>query len=398
MTLLPELRRDLAERVRADVRARRRRRVRLWLCATVPVSLAAGTAGALAAGGVLQIGAADPDPVEDRRPNARDGVVLPGTVRLLAVRAPDPEGGPAWGLRISQTTRGLGCLLAGRVVDERVGALGDRDVLHPFARAATGRGADCGALDLNGRLFYNVFAERVHASARLAATCRPSTEPASDMRRCDARAERDLFYGTLGPDAESVTYSAPGGSRTVPTVGPEGAYLVVTPSTRSSLTATGGYAWPVNGPITEVRFRDGSRCVLRDGAPVDAAACEPPGFRPRRTPPERAQVRAPVSASAARRGNSWVVTVRFRARVAVADASSAYNIRIRSSGASRGKGALAIIDRNVRQGEVVTYRFKHRQAGAVHSGTVTFHRAKLPGQVPAGPDGVQVGRFSVRVP
>ena len=46
---------------------------------------------------------------------------------MLPIAAPDPAGGPDWGMRVLSTTRGEGCLQLGRIVDGKLGALGQDD-------------------------------------------------------------------------------------------------------------------------------------------------------------------------------------------------------------------------------------------------------------------------------
>jgi hypothetical protein len=106
---------------------------------------------------VISIGspAADPPEIAQLAPkaDAGTGVVRPGDARVLGVRAEDPDGGPPWGLQLSSTTRGLGCLIVGRVGGGRIGALGrdgafDNDGrLHPFPRDVALRPDECAPLD-----------------------------------------------------------------------------------------------------------------------------------------------------------------------------------------------------------------------------------------------------------
>src|SRR6202023_3121614 len=60
-----------------------------------------------------------------------------------------------------------------------------------------------------------------------AAASTPAEQSAAQGRVCPQSEERDLYYGLLGPDAESVTYLEAGKPVTVATSGPEGAYLIV---------------------------------------------------------------------------------------------------------------------------------------------------------------------------
>jgi hypothetical protein len=97
-------RRRSSRRMRASVFARfgrasrgagSRSRLRLALAALALTSTT--TAIALAASGVILAGA----PVRIAKPSATTGEGIPvlGGTRLLSLRAPDPAGGPPWGLR-----------------------------------------------------------------------------------------------------------------------------------------------------------------------------------------------------------------------------------------------------------------------------------------------------------
>ena len=64
---------------------------------------------------------------------------------MLSVRAQDPNGRLAWGVRLAATTRGLGCLEVGRVQDSNVGVVGqdhafsDDGKFHPLPVALSAR-------------------------------------------------------------------------------------------------------------------------------------------------------------------------------------------------------------------------------------------------------------------
>src|SRR6202043_3471520 len=57
-------------------------------------------------------------------PNTGLGEPIPASLALLPMRVADPGGGPPWGMRVIQTTRGLVCLQGGRVVSGQLGGLG----------------------------------------------------------------------------------------------------------------------------------------------------------------------------------------------------------------------------------------------------------------------------------
>ena len=135
MTLLPEVRSqlyDAAERRARSPRtgllgrfsrARPNERWRRTPLIALGVALVLG-GGAFGAG-LIQLGAPAKLPFSlDGNPREGSGALVPGTVRMLPIAAPDPAGGPDWGMRVLSTTRGEGCLQLGRLLDGKLGALG----------------------------------------------------------------------------------------------------------------------------------------------------------------------------------------------------------------------------------------------------------------------------------
>jgi hypothetical protein len=400
MTLIPELRSELALMVERKLRRRRR-----WFFGLTPVVLVVTTTAALAAGGVISIGSPAKAPVAlgVAKPDADTGVVVAGTDRVLSLRVPDTDGGPPWGLRLYSTTRGLGCVTPGRVADGKIGVYGrygafdDDGRLHPFdPDTSSGSPSDCTPLDAGGRLFLSVNANPVVASANPLGDCAPRIGTTS---LCAAGTERTLLYGLLGPQAKSVTYTTPAGPKTVPTTGPEGAYLIVRPSSERS-PSIGASRYPEAEAITEIAFRDGRTCssqVLQGNDP--ASVCPLPGFHPLPLKlPTRAEIGARVTATARQGRRFWVLRVKFRARVAVQDATAAYNVRIFPPSKRRGRSATAVTSRNIRAGEQVEQVFEHLNGGGEYRIVVSYHRAAEPGQMPMGLGGVTVGRFRLRIP
>jgi hypothetical protein len=420
MSLIPELEREVEAAVRrriaaaAEVPVRRRRRGRArasrrLILVVVGALLLAATV-ALAAGGVIQIG----PPLEDahpipQRPDVGLGTAEPGTTKLLAVRAPDPAGGPPWGLRMTSTTRGLGCLQLGRVVQGRLGVLGQDRVagddgrFHPLA-TRTSAVDSCAQLDAGRRLFVTTTIGAIPAAGTTHGACMPpgttTGVPASML--CPEADMRSVYFGTLGPQARSVTYLGDDGrEHTVAAAGPYGAYLIVLhrdPSHRFSGMAGGGTPNPANTTITSVRFAGGRTCRVTDiGFAGGPEACPLPGYRPRPAPHlTTADVASPVRARVERRGGRRLLVVRFRARVAVTDASSSYEVtRHRAGAATWGSG---MTQRDIARGSVVAYSFVGAPHGATYHGTVTYRpKAGLVGLPPPGPAPV-VGRWTLRVP
>jgi hypothetical protein len=219
-----------------------RLRVRLSRPVMVAVACLVVCGSALAATGVFRTGAPVGSEVPPN-PSAYEGAVIARTVRLLPLRVSDPDGGPPWALRVLKTTRGLMCLQVGRVVDGRLGALGedgafgDDGAFHPLSLDYLS-GLGCGTQDAHGNAFLNEQLHAVPASAlfgnALSSEQRDSAvgcyASKSSSRVCPPSNLRDVDFGLLGPDATRVTYATPTGAMvTTPTTGEDGAYLIVLP-------------------------------------------------------------------------------------------------------------------------------------------------------------------------
>ncbi len=391
------------------------------------------TAAALAASGVIRIGA-PAERINGFSVPLRGGGLVKGTVRLLPITAPDPAGGPPWGMRVLSTKAGEGCIQIGRVVDGKLGAIGqdnafrDDGLFHEFALDSAAAKHACTLLDGNGRIFLNATVGDIPASAWSGAGlhegCVPSTashaerfsEHGKPLALCPQADERNLYYGLLGPDARSITYKLHGASITQPTVGPEGAYLLVTAASPTQLFNfnAGGTqdVVPVDGPITELHYRDGATCHITPRSWIGGReACkpalqEPVGWTAPRTPvPTAAQVRSPVHARLVRnRRGGYEVVLSFTSRVSIADARTTYRASWRESGMAPGISAGGpLTPSSPAAGQTVGTRIgapgRGLRAGVV-SGQVVFMDATGPGNIEEGPGTVQrvVGSFSVRVP
>jgi hypothetical protein len=248
------------------------------------------------------------------------GGVLPHTARLLQT-FPDPEGGPAWGVRTYQTRNGMMCVQTGRTESGVLGAIGidgsygDDLRFHPFGRADVAGLGGCVPHDAHGHAFVNVAAINTAASAgQESCLLHDNAQPRA---HCADSALRDVYFGLLGPDATSITYVGSGGRQVVePTRGSDGAYLVVRPVAHGSCTralmrrfgapsscnssAQGesiGAALP-SGEITAVSYRDGHVCHLPAprGVVVRLALCPVVGYTPLPGPNyTAAQIVAPVA-------------------------------------------------------------------------------------------------------
>ena len=158
-------------------------------------------------------------------PNAFQGAAIAGTADLLSLRVPDPHGGPPWVLRSVKTTRGLECLQIGRFANDGIGVLGQDGAFgndgrfHPLSRNLFEFTFSCGALDGAGHAFVNEVDGALPASAlanantsaggcyQVRVRLRGKSQPI-----CPRADLRDVFFGLLGPDAESVTYRTASGA------------------------------------------------------------------------------------------------------------------------------------------------------------------------------------------
>ncbi|MGO9763546.1 MAG: hypothetical protein ACLP1Q_20025 [Solirubrobacteraceae bacterium] len=423
------------------------------LAVALAVLLAVAAAVALADG---LLSGAPVSPPFAPQPTKGDGAPVGASATLLALSVADPAGGLPWGLRLVSTTRGAGCLQYGRLYDGQLGVLGedgafgDDHRFHPLSPQDAVTGFEgCGALDADGRLFEAVQSQEVPASAYPQA-CMPHVDYERGARApgdpgipfCPAGDERALFYGALGPDVKSITYSlatdsetvkAPGRGRelttsrtvyalggatvTVPTVGPQGAYLIVAehlPGAASGITgpdAPDSSATLPSGqyqPIRAITYSDGTVCHI--GATLDrnnrGQPCAPIGMvaLPRPTP---AEVRAPLSALILfdhpdpPLQPEDVVQVSFVARAPITSTASYYAIAMRDP--CRGASSGATIDEDVAPGRRLTFTLgmsvgppgskpcRGMYTGEVYYGNKSTH-------LPFLGSGLVVGRFSVRLP
>lgn len=356
MTILPQLRDGL-------VRARPRRARRPFLVGLFAAGGLVATTGALAATGVLQLPPVG-DPVEpkhvERDPERGVGVPTDQAGRLLALRVPDPAGGPPWGLRVVETTRGMLCLQAGRVVGEQLGLLGQDGIgaddgrFHPLPTAtASGHVTPCQRPDGDGRFFIGV---DKHSYASGDATVRACREPGERSKepRCPTADARRIAFGLLGPEAMRVTFRD--GSTQVPTEG-DGAYLFVTDQTGGeTVSAYGGgpiAAIPWSG-VRRVDYRDGTHCPTADQRTM---GCLPKGY----VEPEveaSGSLRRKLTVKTSRREKFTWVRVRFRAPAPITDANREYRLegRFPQSELVRCRRVVMHVpsQRNLRRGDTVT--------------------------------------------
>jgi hypothetical protein len=130
----------------------------------------------------------------------RGGATAPalpiGQTQTVA-RSPDPAGGEGWVLRERRTGTRSACLQLGRLNGRFVPISKYHNGLH------------CAQTDAAGHLFLDLAV--IDASA-------------------GPEGRRDLYYGTLGPDAVTITYRSATGRSLTQRVGADGGYLIVEPA------------------------------------------------------------------------------------------------------------------------------------------------------------------------
>ena len=408
--------------------------------------------------------------VTPSQPNAREGTALPGSSQLLSIRTPDPAGGLPWGLRVTRTTRGLTCVSAGRVDYGTIGVLGidgafgNDDRFHPLSPNYFVN-LGCDVTDATGHGFVNVGLRNVPASGLFGehpesvGGCEPepTAPPAarrvlehlrrlhlaqrSTLPRCPAADMRQVYFGLLGPRAQSIKYLTSNHSeKSVPVVKGSGAYLIVLPMTAGTGNplADGDTGGPTiaAGEITQVRYDGGHVCAVPRASLM--GSCPPVGFVPlRRTVPSAHRLASPISVRTVaaktycdqRTGDeivpcegsppagfqhmqgqnppSLLAHVSFVSHVAIKNSASYYNAEFefpRSPSCTTG-GAGGPTDYDIHAGQRIRFDMLIPDTcpGRVH-GTIAYIPTSgaansmpiigLPGQGHS----ILVGRFSFRVP
>jgi hypothetical protein len=357
-----------AARQGATVPRPRRRRARTLALALLALAAGAGAAS-WAATALLSSGS--PVPFARGAPIAGrgQGAAIPGTVKLLTADVADPGGGPPWGLRYWETDRKYACVQVGRVYAGKLGQITAGKVFHELRLGVANlQLGGCFTMDGSGHAF-----TAVHIDAQRGAqppTCPPGFHVGTQLRgphgsviRCSAP-DRTIDFGLLGPNAADLTYRTAGQDHTATALGGVGAYLVVQKRIKPVMREFGfhhrdpklnlhGPAEPYIAltPASQVIRRvtySGGTCVVRVTLSPYGACNAQAGFVaiPQ---PQLGDLRAPIRAFAApdRRG----IRVRFRARQAVTDGRSAYDIEVRPVGA-RGFMTQSY-SRNVNAGDLV---------------------------------------------
>ena len=240
----------------------------------------------------------------------------------------------------------------GRVDRGKLGQV-DGKVFHELRLGVT-RGilGGCFALDGGGHAFTAIHLDTLGGAQ--ATVCPVGFKPGTTLRGPNGRRvrcpepERTIDVGLLGPNAQRLTYQASGRQHTVAPLGGVGAYLVVQRPVKPVMREYGFHhrdpklnlhgpaepnlaLTPASQVIKRINYKNGT-CVVRITMSPYGSCNAKAGFVPI-PQPRVADVRTPVRAFAApdRRG----IRVRFRARQAVIDGRSGYNIELRPIG-SRG--------------------------------------------------------------
>ena len=460
---MPQLRRALVDAARrqheavggrtsepgeAHASARRRwprLRASRWRVVLVMLLLVLVGAAVAFASGLISFGAPATSVPVFANPRAGLGKIAPGTVRLLPISVPDPRGGLPWGMRVLSTTRGVGCLQVGRLLDGRLvalgqdGAFGNDGRAHELPLSTNVERLNCSLVDGRGGIFDSVTIKSEVASAAQGVHCEPPGTYAPSHRAafstCPLADERNLYYGMLGPDATSLTYSSGGKSHTVATVGPDGAYLIVTPGTTHRYSGAAGrleraglYAFddvPVYSPITAIHYRGGATCHLMTAERwiYGSRACAPPLPEPfgwvQAGVPTHAQLATPIHTTLIRDAEGRrAIRVRFTSRVAISSLRGEYHLEWHDPGMAPQGYATQTIDegtsasysglipqgRNIAAGQTLTAtidegRFGPPLAPGITTGSVTLDYATGP-LIQAEEDTakIPVGTFKIRVP
>jgi len=411
-----------ADSRRGKARLRRSTR-RLGGSAVVAAILVGGATGALAATGIFQLG----NPVTVRadvpRPTPVSGSGVVQHAATLFV-ASDPAGGLPWGMRLATTDRGVGCLAVARYQRGRLGALGqdgafhDDGEFHPLPASVSAASDQCALLGRAGQLVYNVSLTDVPASGLdssgvpVAFSCAPSSlRGPRDAHKCRQDDERNLYFGVLGPDATSLTYTAGGTTHSLRLRTSDGAYLIVLRASDNEAFSSTGAVSP-SPPITSITYRHGLRCVLSGAREAThIKSCHLPlGYaHERRTPParvRRATATAHISLESATRTTRdprspairatalqyararWEIVVSFTATTQITSAHTDYTVLLRRLAGNKLR-FLWTSDQNVRRGTRVTATFRSAAldfAAGTYRGAVDFNVLNLASPPPHGPD------------
>ena len=377
----------------------------------VPALAVLGSGAALGAGILLTGSPAGPKvpPV----PTAGYGAAVPATAKLLSLRVADPDGGLTWGLRTVRTTRGDVCLQVGRVADGTIGALGEDGAFgndhrfHPFSENYQDP-EGCVPLDGRHHGFTADVLSGLPTSALAGGGCLADMSKRKPIP-CPTQDTRDVYFGLLGPEATSITYASAGGQTvTEPTVGPDGAYLIVTPARTGEQQGdlSSGFVGLTSGLIRAVTYRDGHTCH-----PMAVNPCAPVGLVPAKTPHlTQAQLASPIHIRELPARSSTppqlLFKITYTARVPVTSTGSFYYVSVffpPNSGCHQlAVGSPTTADIRAGQRLVDTEPVLASCRGIIR-GLVRYHptsaiHSAAPEPDATNPGDITVGRFSLQMP
>jgi len=409
-----------------------RRRSSLRVASAISLGLLATAAAAVAATGLLS--GAPVKPQEHLTATTGWGIPIPSSVRLLALSAPDPAGGPPWGLRLIHTSRGLGCLQFGRLNGGQLSVIGQDDAFHDdglLHRLPTNvfEPAGCTSLDAHGHTYIAAGRVAVPASGYTPACNGPEGDNGAQPARvdpCPAADERALYFGTLGSQSKSITYTLDGQTIRVPTIGPDGAYLIVTraqanadPNIVGPGSPNGSSILPQGGleqPIRSIEYQHGYLCQIGATGASDTRGnpCSPPGYLPPPLNTTEANVRAPISVRLLRNQRSPgsaqaedEVQISFTARVGISRSGKYYHASLTNPCTHATAGVQPPND--IPAGARLTLRFgvppfesgRHACPGNYH-GSVRLvaepYYLDEPPSLRNPASSLPVGTFSIRIP
>lgn len=374
----------------------------------VPAVAVLGTGAALASSSLLTGSPAGPK--VPPAPNAGYGAGT--TATLLPLQVADPAGGLPWGLRTVRTTRGDVCLQVGRLADGTIGALGedgafgDDHRFHPLSDNYQDP-LGCVPVDAHAHGFTNVVLSGLPTSGMSSGGCLAGMSRRKPIP-CPKQDTRDVYLGLLGPKAASISYvSADGKPATVPTVGPDGAYLIVTRARPGEQEGDSSAFVGLlkTGPIRAVTYKDGRACH-----PTDVYRCAPIGAVSAQAPHlTEAALSSPIHVREIPQRSSnppqVLVKIRYTARRAVTSTGSFYytslffpDVRTCHEFATSSETTA-----NIRAGQQLTDKESVLASchGIIH-GLVRYHpsgavHSAAPEPDLTNPGDITVGYFSFRV-
>lgn len=324
---------------------RGRRVVRIRPLVAVVLLVLVLAAAAVAATLVLRVGS-PVAPAGNASPTVGIGIPAPGGSRLLVIRAPDPAGGPPWGMRVLRTTRGLLCVQIGRVYQGRLGLLGidgafsDDGSFHPLGAAALGSGGPGSLIDGEAGISGPGTSTELCAPpgatfTAYASGLAPSGEMVKNGDALPSSERRWISFGLLGAHADAIDYRTSGRNAADAVLQPLGAYLIVLPGSApggqggesGSAFGQGQISTPRPGPtgaVTAITYRFGARTCADASRAGTANSCPAPNS-PAPANPTR-DLHEPIRVRFVPHSGGAHALVTFVAPYAVSSALSGYTI------------------------------------------------------------------------